>query len=175
MNIGHLWLLNDNGNDHDWWWSCWLVFMMIIIYLGPLMASYQMTIKLAGSLRMTPGMPGSVSNHQPPEFQRKPLISDPGMHHGKRAWRTCRDACRDRLPAVTGKRSRGFPAHAHSHNLSVTLARGPLMVHWDEDGLAWLLITEDHRWWCFIGDDHDWWRLVGGNWLKILINDDWWS
>ena len=27
-----------------------------------------------------------------------------------RAWRTCRDACRDRLPAVTGKT---FPAHAH--------------------------------------------------------------
>ena len=28
-------------------------------------------------------------------FQRKSLVNDPGMHHG-RAWRTCRDACRDR-------------------------------------------------------------------------------
>ena len=30
-----------------------------------------------------------------------------------RAWRTCRDACRDRLPAVTGKTFPAFPAHAH--------------------------------------------------------------
>ena len=29
-----------------------------------------------------------------------------------RAWRTCRDACRDRLPAVTGKTFPAFPAHA---------------------------------------------------------------
>ena len=30
-----------------------------------------------------------------------------------RAWRTCRDACRDRLHAVTGKTFPAFPAHAH--------------------------------------------------------------
>ena len=30
-----------------------------------------------------------------------------------RAWRTCRDACRDRAPAVTGKTLPAFPAHAH--------------------------------------------------------------
>ena len=30
-----------------------------------------------------------------------------------RAWRTCRDACRDRLPAVAGKTFPAFPAHAH--------------------------------------------------------------
>ena len=30
-----------------------------------------------------------------------------------RAWRTCRDACRDRLPVVTGKTFPAFPAHAH--------------------------------------------------------------
>ena len=29
------------------------------------------------------------------------------------AWRTCRDACRDRLHAVTGKTFPAFPAHAH--------------------------------------------------------------
>ena len=28
-------------------------------------------------------------------------------------WRACRDACRDRLPAVTGKTFPAFPAHAH--------------------------------------------------------------
>ena len=51
-------------------------------------------------------------------LQRKLLISDPGLHHGTcvthvpitaRARRTCRDACRDREPAVAGKT---FPAHA---------------------------------------------------------------
>ena len=30
-----------------------------------------------------------------------------------RAWRTCRDACRDCLHAVTGKTFPAFPAHAH--------------------------------------------------------------
>ena len=30
-----------------------------------------------------------------------------------RAWRTCRDTCRDRSPAVTGKTFPAFPAHAH--------------------------------------------------------------
>ena len=30
-----------------------------------------------------------------------------------RAWRTCRDACRDRLPSVAGKTFPAFPAHAH--------------------------------------------------------------
>ena len=38
-------------------------------------------------------------------FQRKPIVSDPAC--------TCRDACRDRLPAVTGKTFPAFPAHAH--------------------------------------------------------------
>ena len=41
-------------------------------------------------------------------IQSKPLVSDPGMHHG-----TCRDACRDRLPALVGKTFPAFPAHAH--------------------------------------------------------------
>ena len=30
-----------------------------------------------------------------------------------RAWRTCHDACRDRLPPVVGKTFPAFPAHAH--------------------------------------------------------------
>ena len=38
---------------------------------------------------------------------RKPLVSDPGMHHG-----TCRDACQGRLPAVVGKTIPAFPANA---------------------------------------------------------------
>ena len=46
--------------------------------------------------------PGRFLRH---ELQRKPLVSDPNIHH-----RTCvthvPDACRDRWPAVAGKRSR---------------------------------------------------------------------
>ena len=40
-------------------------------------------------------------------LQRKPQVSDPGMHHG-----TCRDACRDRLRAMAGKTFPVFLAHA---------------------------------------------------------------
>ena len=45
-----------------------------------------------------------------------PRVSDPDMHHA-RAWRTCRDAYRDRQPAVSfevvgGKNVPAFPAHA---------------------------------------------------------------
>ena len=32
-----------------------------------------------------------------------------------RAWRTCRDACRDCLSAMAGKTFPAFPAHAHPH------------------------------------------------------------
>ena len=32
-----------------------------------------------------------------------------------RAWRTCRDACRDHLPTVAGKTFPAFLAHAHQH------------------------------------------------------------
>ena len=52
---------------------------------------------------------GNVFPHR--RFRRKPLVSDPGMHHGTCV--TCRDACRDRLPAVAGKTFPAFPAHAH--------------------------------------------------------------
>ena len=44
-------------------------------------------------------------------FQRKPLVSDPGMHHDT-ASRTCRDAYRGRYAAVAGKTCPAFPAHA---------------------------------------------------------------
>ena len=44
-------------------------------------------------------------------LQRKPLVSDPGIV-GARASRMCRDACRDREPAVVEKAFLAFPAHA---------------------------------------------------------------
>ena len=64
-------------------------------------ASYQIR-KIAGCA--CAGNAGNISPRR--RFQRKPLVSDPGMHHGS-------DACRDRSPAVTGKMFPAFPAHAH--------------------------------------------------------------
>ena len=52
--------------------------------------------KIAGCV-----FPGKVRNAFPATDLK---VSDPGMHHG--ASRTCRDACRNREPAVSGKRSR---------------------------------------------------------------------
>ena len=70
------------------WWLLW--------------ASYQIR-KMAGC-----ACAGNVGNIFPRRrIQRKPQVSDPGMHHG-----TCRDACRDCLPAVAGKTFPTFPAHA---------------------------------------------------------------
>ena len=53
-------------------------------------------------------------------FQRKPLVSDPDMHHGKCV---THDACRDRLPAEARNTFPAFPAHAQPAILY--LVRGP--------------------------------------------------
>ena len=57
-----------------------------------------------------PGMPGTF----PPaaEFKGKHELAIPACIT-TRASRTCRDACRDCLPAVAGKTFPAFPAHAH--------------------------------------------------------------
>ena len=59
-----------------------------------------------------PGMPGTF----PPaaHFKENRQLAIPACITA-RAWRTCRDACRDRLPAVAGKTFPAFPAHAHPH------------------------------------------------------------
>ena len=57
-----------------------------------------------------PGMPGTFSPIADFEGNRLLVIS---ACITARAWRTCRDACRDRLPAVMGKMFPAFPAHAH--------------------------------------------------------------
>ena len=59
-----------------------------------------------------PGMPGTFSYAA--DFNGNRYLATPACITA-RAWRTCRDACRDRLHAVTGKRktSPAFPAHAH--------------------------------------------------------------
>ena len=57
-----------------------------------------------------PGMSGTFSPAA--DFKRNRQLAIPTCITA-RAWRTCRDACRDRLPAVTGKTFPAFPAHAH--------------------------------------------------------------
>ena len=57
-----------------------------------------------------PGMPGTFSPAA--DFEGNRYLAIPACITA-RAWRTCRDACRDRLPAVTGKTFPAFPAHAH--------------------------------------------------------------
>ena len=56
-----------------------------------------------------PGMPGTFSPAA--NFRGNYYIAIPACITA-RAWRTCRDACRDPLPAVTGKTFPAFPAHA---------------------------------------------------------------
>ena len=55
-------------------------------------------------------------------LQKKLLASDPDMHHG--TWRTCRDACRDRWPAVAGENVPGIPGACATRYFTY-LARGP--------------------------------------------------
>ena len=57
-----------------------------------------------------PGMPGKFFPAAVFKGNRKSAIR---ACITARAWRTCRDACRDRLPSVTGKTFPAFPAHAH--------------------------------------------------------------
>ena len=57
-----------------------------------------------------PGMPGTFSPAA--DFKENRLLAIPACITAS-ASRTCRDACRDRLHAVTGKTFPAFPAHAH--------------------------------------------------------------
>ena len=57
-----------------------------------------------------PGMSGTISPAA--DFKENRYLAIPTCITA-RAWRTCRDACRDRLHAVAGKTFLAFPAHAH--------------------------------------------------------------
>ena len=73
-------------------------------YNGPLTRYVKLQVAHA------PGMPGTFSPAA--DFKGNRKLAIPACITA-RAWRTCRDACRDRLPAVTGKAFPAFPAHAH--------------------------------------------------------------
>ena len=73
-------------------------------YNGPLTRYVKLQVAHA------PGMPGTFSPAA--DFKGNRKLAIPTCITA-RAWRTCRDACRDRAPAVTGKTFPAFPAHAH--------------------------------------------------------------
>ena len=81
----------------------WLV---IIVNNGPL--TRYVTLRVAHA----PGMPGTFSLVDDSKGNR--YLAIPACI-AARAARTCRDACRDRLPPVAGKMLPAFPAHAHPH------------------------------------------------------------
>ena len=72
--------------------------------LGPL------TRYVKSRVAHAPGMPGTFSPAA--EFKGKRELTIPACITA-RASRTCRDACRDCLPAVVGKTFPAFPAHVH--------------------------------------------------------------
>ena len=82
----------------------WRHFNVPYQYHGPLTRYVKLQVAHA------PGMPGTFSPAA--YFKGNRWLAIPACITA-RAWRTCRDACRDRLPAVTGKTFPAFPAHAH--------------------------------------------------------------
>ena len=90
----------------------------IICRYGPLTRYVKLQVAHA------PGMLGTFSPDA--DFKWNRLLAIPACITA-RAWRTCRDACRDRLLAVTRKTFPAFPAHAHPQ-FSVSGKR-PMAVH----------------------------------------------
>ena len=94
----------------------------------PLICAFYQIRKIAGCWE-------SFSRHR---LQRKPLVSDPGMHHG--ACITHVPWCMSgSLPAVAGKTLQEFPAHAQPAIVRIWQeARGPvcLFVSLKTDGIS---------------------------------------
>ena len=94
-----------------YWFNLMYALCMMCVYCvfswlhyGPLTRYVQLQVAHA------PGMPGTF----PPaaDFTGNHKLAIPA-YITARAWRTCRDACRDRLHALTEKMFPAFPAHAH--------------------------------------------------------------
>ena len=86
------------------WIKSYYIPSQILPPYGPLTRCVKLQVAHA------PGMPGTFSPAA--DFKGNRKLAIPACITA-RAWRTCRDACRDRLPAVTGKTFPAFPAHAH--------------------------------------------------------------
>ena len=91
-----------------------ILYIFILIWFGPLARHVKLWVAHA------PGMPGMFSRHR---LQRKPLVSDPGMHHG---------ACATHVPwCMSGSLTRGggesvpsIPGACATRNFTY-LIRGP--------------------------------------------------
>ena len=97
----------ESSTEQDHFYQHGLTFITTCInnYIyGPLTRYVKLQVEHA------PGMPGKFSPAA--VFRGNRYLAIPACITA-RAWRTCRDACRDRLPAVTGKTFPAFPAHAH--------------------------------------------------------------
>ena len=78
--------------------------MLLAVDHGPLTRYVKLQVAHA------PGMPGAFSPAA--DFKGNRELAIPACITA-RAWGTCRDACRDRLPVVAEKTFPAFPAHAH--------------------------------------------------------------
>ena len=81
-----------------------IIYIYLVAEHGPLTRYVKLQVAHA------PGMPGTFSPAA--DFKGNRQLAIPACITA-RAWRTCRDACQDRLPAATGKMFQAFPAHAH--------------------------------------------------------------
>ena len=125
-----------------------LVRQHLYIESGPRSSSYRLPrchgpltryVKL--QVAHAPGMPGTFSPAA--DFKENRLLAIPACITA-RAWRTCRDACRDRLHAVTGKTFPAFPAHAHPQfYVSGKRPIGAIILK-DMGEISWHLTTTKH-------------------------------
>ena len=82
----------------------WLAWACLRIINGPLTRYAKLQVA------HVPGMPGTFTPAA--DFEGNCFLAIPACITA-RALRTCRGACRDRLPAVTGKTFPAFPVHVH--------------------------------------------------------------
>ena len=93
---------------HNSKWLCWVILCVVShfssLWHGPLAKYVKLRVAHA------PGMPRTF--FPAADFTGNRYLAIPACIMA-RASRTCRDACRDRLPAMAGKTFPSFPVHAH--------------------------------------------------------------
>ena len=97
-----------------------------------------------------PGMPGTFSPTA--DFKGNRYLAIPACITA-RASRTCRDACRDRLPAVAGKTFQAFPARAHPQ----FYVSGKRPMKFSNDGQ---FVCYIHRSWATANGIHPSWHWI---------------
>ena len=121
--------------------ACIEAIHMILCIRSLAWASYQIR-KIAGCA--CAGNAGNVSPRR--RFQRKPLVSDPGMHHG--TYMTHVPWCMPgSLACSDGETFPAFPAHAHPQfcvsGKRPMMKHGLYLAHFDNVGSMWRLHIYD--------------------------------